>query len=204
LSEQPSITQTTPLRCLIVEDETLVAMGLHAHLQRLGHVVVAQASNASEAETLYRQQEPDLVLMDIRLNKDDGIAVATRLLQQRPCPIIIISAFDDQALVKRASDAGVFGYLTKPITPRVLAPQIQVAVQRFNDHRALTAQKEALETTLAQRKTIEKAKGLIMQSMHISEAEAHKYLQHESQRRRQNIHDVARLFVETPALLNRR
>src|SRR5687767_5986342 len=98
------------LRVLIVEDETLVGMGLRNDLERVGHTVVAQAANAEEARRLYADKKPELVLMDIRLAGDDGIALAAELLKERRCPMIILSAYSEQQLIERAGAAGVFGY----------------------------------------------------------------------------------------------
>jgi response regulator NasT len=104
------------LRVLIVEDDTLVGMGLRSQLERLGHVVIGQAATAPEATELYRSQKPDLVLMDIRLDDTDGIELAKALLALRRVPMIIISAYSEAELIERASAAGVFGYLIKPVT----------------------------------------------------------------------------------------
>jgi two-component system, response regulator PdtaR len=188
-------------RCLIVEDDTLVAMGLRATLERLGHVVVGDASTAAEAEEVFEKQRPDLVLMDIRLGSDDGIELSTRLLARRPVPIIIVSAYGDKELVDRAAAAGVFGYLIKPVDRESLAAQIEVALNRFRDHMLLLAEKQALEHTLETRKLVEKAKGIMMKRMNLSEADAHKRLQQESQKRRQSIGELAKKLIESEDLL---
>src|SRR3954471_12428053 len=124
-------------RVLIVEDETLVGLGLKSNLERLGHEVVGQASTATEATSLFRDAKPDLVLMDIRLDGSDGITLAEELLKERRCPMIILSAYSDRELIDRASAAGVFGYLIKPVTPEALAAQIAVAVRRFGEKEEL-------------------------------------------------------------------
>src|SRR4051812_14032762 len=111
-------------RVLIVEDETLVGLGLKSNLERLGHEVVGQASTVIEATALFRAKLPDLVLMDIRLDAGDGITLASELLKERHYPMIILSAYSDRELVDRASAAGVFGYLIKPVSPEALAAQI--------------------------------------------------------------------------------
>ena len=135
-------------RVLIVEDDTLVGMGLKAQLERLGHVVVAQAATAAEAKNRFRAEQPDVVLMDIRLDSDDGIDLANELLKERRCPMIIISAFSDRALIERASAAGVFGYLIKPVTAEALAAQIEVAVRRFLEAEELLKNTQELSQTL--------------------------------------------------------
>jgi two-component system, response regulator PdtaR len=194
-------TRATPLRCLIVEDDTYVVMGLRAQLELLGHSVVGDASTSAQAEKLYSQNPPDVVLMDIRLDGSDGIELAAQLLAKRPCPIVILSAYGDRELVDRAAAAGVFGYLIKPVGADALAAQIEVAVGRFREHMRLVAENEALVQNLETRKLVEKAKGIVMRRLSLSEADAHKKLQQESQKRRQNLAEVARKIIESEEML---
>ncbi|HWE93878.1 MAG TPA: response regulator [Tepidisphaeraceae bacterium] len=188
-------------RVLIVEDDTLVGMGLRAHLEKLGHEVIAQASTAAEAQAIYRDKHPDIVLMDIRLNGVDGIDLAGMLLKERRAPMIVISAFSDKELIERASVAGVFGYLIKPVSAESLQAQIEVAVRRFDEHEKLLAEKEQLAQTLETRKLVERAKGVFMKRLNLDEAEAHKRLQQESQKRRISLADLAKKIIESEELL---
>lgn len=192
---------TAGRRVLIVEDDTLVGMGLRAQLEKLGHVVVGQAANSAEAQALYREQQPDLVLLDIRLDDIDGITLAGQLLAQRRRPMIILSAYGDRELVERASATGVFGYLIKPVTPEGLQAQMEVATRRFQQQEQLIEEKEALARTLETRKLVERAKGIFMKRMSLDEAEAHRRLQLESQKRRIGIADLARKVIESEELL---
>jgi response regulator NasT len=105
---------------LIVEDDTLVGMGLKAQLQKMGHTVVGHAATADEAIGMFRAGRPDLVLLDIRLDGVDGIDLASQLLKERHCPMVIISAYSDRDLIERANNAGVFGYLIKPVGEKTL------------------------------------------------------------------------------------
>src|SRR5688572_1833619 len=107
--------QPSGQRVLVVEDDTLVGMGMKAQLEKLGHTVVGQAATAAEAVEAFAKTTPDLVLLDIRLDGDDGIELAQRLLKERRVPTIIVSAYSDRELIDRASSAGVFGYLVKPV-----------------------------------------------------------------------------------------
>lgn len=188
-------------RCLIVEDETLVAIGLQSQLERLGHVVVGQAADSSEAEAIFRSQQPDLVMTDIRLGADDGLELAEKLLKYRACPIIVLSAYSDKELIERATAAGVFGYLIKPVSSGALAAQIEIAVARFREHIVLRAEKEALAVNLENRKLIERAKGVLMKRSGLSEADAHKKLQTESQKRRISLADLARKIIDSEEVL---
>ena len=188
-------------RCLIVEDDTYLVMGLRAELERAGHVVVGDASNAADAMRLFKENQADLVLMDIRLDGTDGIELAGKLQAHRACPVIILSAHGDAQLVERAAAAGVFGYLIKPVTPELLAAQMKVVMGRFRAQMSLVAENMSLTQTLETRKLTEKAKGIIMRRLHLSEPDAHKRLQQESQKRRQSLSEVARKIIESEEIL---
>src|SRR4051794_23520867 len=188
-------------RVMIVEDDTLVGMGLRKQLDRLGHTVVAHAASAAEAMILFEGSRPDIVLMDIRLDGSDGIELAGRLLAKRRVPMIIISAFSDRALIERASEAGVFGYLIKPISGESLAAQLEVAVRRFAEHEQLAEQNRQLTQTLENRKLVERAKGIFMKRLGLDENEAHRRLQQESQKRRINVVELARKIIESEEML---
>jgi response regulator NasT len=194
-------TAPRPLRVLIVEDDTLVGMGLQSQLQTLGHAVVGRAGNAAEAQALFKQHGPDLVLMDIRLDSTDGIALATQLMQERRTAMIIVSAYSDPQLIARASEAGVFGYLIKPVSSESLAAQIEVAVRRFEEHEKLRIEKDTLAENLETRKLVERAKGILMKRLGLSEDVAHRRLQQESQKRRIRIAEMARKVIESEEVL---
>lgn len=189
-------------RVLIVEDDTLVGMGLRAHLEKLGHEVVGQAADANQARQMFEQHGPDLVLMDIRLDHDDdGIELAAQLLAQRRCPMIIVSAYSEDTLIQRAAAAGVYGYLVKPVTREALAAQIQVAVKRFEEAEQLRSEKDSLVETLETRKLVERAKGILMKRLSLDEPAAHKRLQLECQKRRISMAEIARKVIESEKLL---
>jgi two-component system, response regulator PdtaR len=191
----------TRRRVLIVEDETLVGIGLRSNLERLGHQVVGQASTAAEATELFREEKPDLVLMDIRLDAGDGITLAGQLLKERRCPMIILSAYSDRELVDRASAAGVFGYLIKPVSPEALAAQIAVAVRRFGEQERLIRENAELSAAFDTRKLIDRAKGIFMKRLNIDEPEAHKRLQQESQKRRIGLPELAKRIIEAEEIM---
>lgn len=188
-------------RILIIEDDTLVGIALQAQLEKLGHEIVGHASTAAQALSLYVDKQPDTVLMDVRLDRLDGIELARELLRQRRCLMIILSDLGDHELIARACDAGVFGFLIKPVSDEGLQAQIEVAARRFNEHEKLLVEKEQLAQTLETRKLVEKAKGIFMKRLNLSEPEAHKRLQQESQKRRISIADLARKIIESEELL---
>jgi response regulator NasT len=186
---------------LIVEDNTLISMGLKAQLEKAGHQVVGQAASAADGLRLFREQKPDLLLVDIQLNGDDGITLLTQLLKERRVPAIIITAYSDRELIDRATAAGVFGYLIKPVSPEALEAQIAVAVQRFAEQEKLQQEKQALSQTLEERKLVERAKGIFMRRLNLDEPEAHKRLQQESQKRRIPMGELARRIIESEEML---
>ena len=186
---------------LIVEDNSFIALGLRGDLEQLGHRVVGMAADAEEARQLFRERAPDLVLMDIRLGKDDGIELTRQLYAERACPVVIVSAFSDAELVARASEVGVFGYLVKPVAPDSLRVQIAVAVRRFEESQALVREHAQLLQKFETRKLIEKAKGILMKRLNLDEETAHRRLQLESQKRRINIAETAKRVIDSEKVL---
>jgi response regulator NasT len=182
---------------LIVEDDTIVGMGLTSLLERLGHSVIGQAATATEAVNLYRDRAPNLVLMDIRLDDSDGIELTRRLLVERRCPVVIISAYSEQELITRAAAAGAFGYIIKPISYESLRAQIAIAVRRFDEMEQVRRENAELAHSLETRKLVEKAKGILMKAMRLDEPAAHRRLQLEAQKRRITIADAAKRVIDT-------
>ena len=182
---------------LIVEDETFVGMGLQAHLEKLGYRVVGQAASSGEAIGMFRSHKPDLVLVDVRLDGADGIDLAARLLAERKCPMIIVSAFSDPDMIQRATAAGVYGYLLKPVSWEGLAAQISIAVARFEEQQKCQSENAQLCQNLEARKWADKAKAILMKRLNLDEPAAHRWLQVESQKRRITIADMARQLVDT-------
>ena len=195
-------------RVLIVEDDTLVGLGLRSQLEKLRHDVVGEASTAAKPKNSIWKLQPDVVLMDIRLDHTDGIELAGHLLKLRRCPMVILSAFSDEELIARASAAGVFGYLIKPVSAESMAAQIEVSIQRFQEHEQLIADKAKVEAEkddliklLETRKLVERAKGIFMKRLNLDEAEAHKRLQNESQKRRISLMELSKKIIESEDLL---
>jgi response regulator NasT len=141
------------------------------------------------------------VLLDIRLDGVDGIDLAKSLMAVRRVPMIIISAYGEAELIDRASAAGVFGYLIKPVTLEGVKAQIDVAVRRFADQQKLIEENQSLTQTLEMRKLVEKAKGIFMKRLGLSEEDAHRRLQQESQRRRVGMGEIARKIIESEEIM---
>jgi two-component system, response regulator PdtaR len=184
-------------QALIVEDDTLVGMGLRSNLEALGFKVVGQAADKDQATALFRQHKPDLILMDIQLNDTDGIQLSAQLLQERRCAIVIVSAYSDPELIARAVAAGVFAYLIKPVSRPALSAQIEVAMQRWHEQEQLLHDKHQLTATLETRKLVDRAKGILMKKLKLDEPEAHKWLQTESQKRRITLAEISKRVIES-------
>jgi len=169
------------MRILVAEDETIIRLDLRGLLERAVYEVVAEARDGEEAIELAREHEPDLALMDVKMPRLDGIEAARRMLEERPIPIVILTAFDQRELVERAAEAGVYGYLVKPFREQDVVPAIELAKARYEELVAVRADADSLSQALADRKVIERAKGLLMEREKLNEADAFARLRKASQ-----------------------
>jgi two-component system, response regulator PdtaR len=169
------------LRILIAEDETIIRLDLRDLLVRAGYEVCAEARDGEEAVELARSERPDVAIMDVKMPKLDGIEAARRILHERPIPIVMLTAYGQEELVARAVEAGVFGYLVKPFREQDLLPAIRTARARHEELAALRTEAESLTEALAARKSIERAKGLLMKKEGLNEADAFARLRKASQ-----------------------
>jgi response regulator NasT len=188
-------------KVLIVEDETLVGIGLRSHLEAIGCAVIGQASNVEQAQAMFREHQPDIILMDIKLDDTDGIELARQLLAERHCAVVMVSAYSDNELITRAATSGAFGYLIKPITREGLAAQIEIAINRCQEQEKLIQENQSLAQTLETRKLVERAKGILMKRLNLDEGAAHRRLQMESQKRRIGLAEIAKKIIESQELL---
>ena len=169
------------IRILVAEDETIIRLDLVELLRRAGMDVVGEAHDGEEAIALARELRPDLAIMDVKMPKLDGIEAARRIINERPIPIVMLTAYGQEELVARAAEAGVFGYLVKPFRESDLLPAIHTARARHEELAALREEAESLAEALAARKSIERAKGLLMEKEGLSEPEAFARLRKASQ-----------------------
>jgi response regulator NasT len=195
VSEDPAV----PARILIAEDETIIRLDLRELLERAGFEVCAEARDGEEAIKLARAEAPDLALLDVKMPRLDGIEAARRILDERPIPIVMVTAYGEQELVSRAVEAGVFGYLVKPFRESDLLPAIATARARHEELQALRAEADSLAEALAARKAIERAKGLLMEREGLTEAEAFARLRKASQISGRPLKVVAEALVATLA-----
>jgi two-component system, response regulator PdtaR len=169
------------MRILIAEDETIIRLDLRSLLEKAGHEVVAEARDGEEAVELARAHEPELAIMDVRMPRLDGIEAARRILDERPIPIVMLTAYEQEELVSRAVEAGVFGYLVKPFREQDLMPAIATARARHEELAAVREEADSLQEALTSRKAIERAKGLLMEKEGLSEQDAFARLRKASQ-----------------------
>src|SRR5213083_1966739 len=180
-SVEGSARRLSAMRILIAEDETIIRLDLVEMLGRAGLEVCAEARDGVEAVELAHEHQPDLAIMDVKMPRLDGIEAARRILDERPIPIVMLTAYGQDELVSRAVEAGVFGYLVKPFREQDLLPAIHTARARHDELQELRDEAESLSDALAARKTIERAKGLLMQKEGLTESEAFARLRKASQ-----------------------
>jgi two-component system, response regulator PdtaR len=185
------------VRILIAEDETIIRLDLRALLEQAGFDVCAEAKDGLEAVELARSEEPDLAVLDVKMPRLDGIEAARRILDERPIPIVMLTAYGQDELVSRAVEAGVFGYLVKPFREADLLPAIKAARARHEELAALREEAESLAEALAARKSIERAKGLLMAKEGMSEQEAFERLRRASQLAGRPLKVVAEALIAT-------
>ena len=185
------------MRILLAEDETIIRLDLRELLERYGFDVCAEARDGVEAVELAQREQPDLALLDVKMPRLDGIEAARRILDERPIPIVMLTAYGQDELVSRAVEAGVFGYLVKPFREADLLPAIQTARARHEELTVLREEAESLAEALAARKAIERAKGLLMQKEGLSEQEAFARLRKASQVSGRPLKVVAEAVVAT-------
>jgi len=184
------------LKVLVVEDEALIRMDLAEMLTEEGYVVAGEAGDGEQAVKLARRLHPDLVIMDIKMPKVDGIAAAASIVEERIAPVVMLTAFSQRDLIEQARDAGVMAYLVKPFARHELVPAIELAVSRFAEKRALEDEVATLGERLETRKVVDRAKGLLMTRQQMTEPEAFRWIQRTAMDRRTTMKAVAEAVVE--------
>jgi response regulator NasT len=180
---------------LIAEDETIIRLDLRAQLEDLGYLVCAEARTGNEAVELARELEPEVAILDVKMPDGDGVETARRILADRPIPIVLLTAYSDSELVGRAARAGVFAYLVKHFQASELMPAIETAIARHRELDELRGEAASLAEALAARKSIERAKGLLMQREGLTEGDAFARLRGASQRSGQPMKLIADAIV---------
>lgn len=189
------------LRIMIADDDTLVAVSVRNQLEALGHQVVAEARNGAEAVQIARDTAPDLILMDIKMPEMDGITASRAIMEDRPVPIILLTSYSDPELISEADEAGVQAYLVKPVDEAEMRPTIQIAMSRFRQLQQLSEEVEGLKQALAERKLIERAKGILMKRLNLSEEDAYIRLRQQARSRRVKMAEIAQSIIQAAELL---
>jgi response regulator NasT len=182
---------------LVAEDEALIRLDLVEMLHEEGYRVVGEAADGEQAVQLAGELRPDLVIMDVKMPKRDGIEAASMIAEERIAPVVILTAFSQRDLVERARDAGAMAYLVKPFGKRDLVPAVELAMSRFAELQALEAEVAGLTEQLATRKVVDRAKGLLMSKNGMTEPEAFRWIQRTAMDRRTTMKVVAEAVIDS-------
>ncbi|NLA65863.1 MAG: response regulator [Leucobacter sp.] len=189
--------QNTARRVVVAEDESLIRLDIVETLRDNGFDVVGEAGDGEEAVRLVRELQPDLVVMDVKMPKLDGISAAEQLnADGNIAPVVLLTAFSQRELVERAAEAGALAYVVKPFTPADLIPAIEIALSRFQQVVALENEVADLAERFETRKLVDRAKGILNDKMGLSEPEAFRWIQKASMDRRLTMQDVAKTIID--------
>jgi response regulator NasT len=189
------------IRILVAEDEALIRMDLVEMLQEAGYEIVAQATNGEEAIALATEHQPDLAILDVKMPVLDGISAAEKIISI--APVLMLTAFSQRELVDRARDAGVMAYVVKPFTIGDLVPAIEIAISRHQQMKSLAEEVADLHERLETRKIIDRAKGILMKALNLSEPEAFSWIQRAAMDRRLTMKEVAHAVISPEAALDK-
>ena len=197
--QSSSKSSTSPAtRILVAEDETLIRMDLVEMLTEAGYEVIAQATNGDEAIELANEYKPDLAILDVQMPVLDGISAAEKIISI--APVLMLTAFSQRELVDRARDAGVMAYVVKPFTISDLVPAIEIAISRHTQMRSLADEVANLHDRLETRKIIDRAKGILMKALNLTEPEAFSWIQRAAMDRRITMKEVAEAVISPSAV----
>jgi len=185
-----------PTRVVIAEDEAIIRLDLKETLEEEGYEVVAETGRGDEAVELVREHSPDVAILDIKMPGLDGLSAAREIAGERMAAVLILTAFSQRDLIERARDAGALAYLVKPFQKADLFPAIEVALGRFQELKALHDQATSLNDQLETRKTVDRAKGQLMDKSGLSEAAAFEFIQKTAMKERQTMRAVAQRVLD--------
>ena len=195
-SEQASSGTKPARRAVVAEDEALIRMDVVETLREAGYEVVGEAGNGEEAVALSTEHKPDVVVMDVKMPVLDGISAAEQIMKAHLAPVVMLTAFSQTELVERARDAGAMAYVVKPFSPADLLPAVEIAISRYAQIGALEAEVADLTERFETRKRVDRAKGLLMTKMGLSEPESFRWIQKTSMDRRLTMREVADAVIE--------
>jgi len=191
MNQQASIKK---IRILVAEDETIIRLDLVEMLTEAGYEVIAQAENGAVAIELAKQHKPDLAILDVKMPELDGITAAEEIISISP--VLMLTAFSQRELIERARDAGVMAYVVKPFSINDLVPAIEIAISRHKQMKSLEAEVADIYERLESRKVIDRAKGILMKALNLSEPEAFSWIQKTGMDRRISMKEVAAAVID--------
>jgi len=195
VSDNAQPTSARP-RVLVAEDEALIRMDLVELLEEEGYEVVGQAGDGAAAIELAKQLKPDLVVMDVKMPKMDGITAAEQIAADRIAPVVMLTAFSQRELVEKARAAGAMAYVVKPFDASDVVPAIEIAMGRFAEIRALDEEIMDLEERLDARKAVDQAKGILQDALGLTEPEAFRFIQKTAMDLRKSMREVAQGVID--------
>jgi len=193
--------QDKKVRILVAEDETIIRLDLVEMLTEAGYEVIAQAENGAIAVELAKQHKPDLAILDVKMPEMDGITAAEQIILL--APVLMLTAFSQRELVERARDAGVMAYVVKPFSINDLVPAIEIAISRHKQMKSLESEVADIYERLETRKVIDRAKGMLMKAMNLSEPESFSWIQKTAMDRRISMKEVANAIISPEAAPDR-
>jgi response regulator NasT len=194
-------SQDKKIRILVAEDETIIRLDLVEMLTEAGYEVIAQAENGAIAVELAKQHKPDLAILDVKMPEMDGITAAEQIILL--APVLMLTAFSQRELVERARDAGVMAYVVKPFSINDLVPAIEIAISRHKQMKSLESDVADIYERLETRKVIDRAKGILMKAMNLSEPESFSWIQKTAMDRRISMKEVANAIISPEAAPDR-
>lgn len=184
------------MRVLIADDEAVIRMGLRTMLEDKGHKVVATATDGASAIEMMRTERPEVILLDIKMPGMDGLSAARKIMQERPTPVVMLTAYSQRELVNEAREASVFGYLVKPVKEELLDATLDLAVTRFKEWQKLQRQVHDLTKSLEAREVVDKAKHILMEQQDLTEQQAFNKIHRTSRSRRVTMQQVAQEILD--------
>jgi AmiR/NasT family two-component response regulator len=184
------------LKIIIADDEALIRMDLREMLTAAGHQVIGEGANGEEALEAVRNLHPDLVIMDVKMPKMDGLTAAKLINEEQLAPVLLLTAYSQKDIVEQAKEAGVLAYIVKPVREEQLFPALEIAVSRFKEFQAFKEEVDHLRESLETRKLLDRAKGILMTAHGFTEQEAYRRMQQFSMNRRMSIKEVAQAIVD--------
>ena len=189
-------SSSTAKRVIVAEDESLIRIDVVETLRDNGFEVIAEAADGEKAVALAEELKPDLVVMDVKMPLMDGISAAEILTKKKIAPVVLLTAFSQRELVERASEAGALAYVVKPFTPNDLIPAIDIALGRYAQIQALEEEVADIAERLETRKVLDRAKGILNNTMGLTEPEAFRWIQKASMDRRLTMKEVAQTVID--------